>query len=695
MSAYTYDFGVNIARGFVSELARTTLSVSALVGSMYALMQADTEYINTMKRNQVAFGGYVNALKMMQWTADKIASGKAPFEQDDLIAGARSLQRAGIDVRKNFDLIAKSADAIGGNFSDIAEVVRTGNFSALAEAGIITDRMAISMERWGYTAQQSSQKVLSILKEAERRNMFENTIKSIPQIMLRFKQFGKEFLRAIVGDPKDPNGFMYGIRKTLTEVADFMYKSLEKLKKVGAMIGAFLRFVVDVSYDFMKRVWRNVSSLLSINDKFWENFAEKLRSFQLWLAIARAKINKFFDDYGKQIKTIIKILLILRGINFALGIITSVATAIRSLAGLRAALSAVLTVAEVLFGRTLTAIMVGLGNGVRMALIEVAAAVSSAGGIIAVLKGAFASLGAVIMATPVGWLIAAIASVIAIGYLLWKNWDSLRDHWREICVYIFNIAKVIWNLIVITISLAVQAVVGLIKGMWTVIRFVFWDGPKFLLTKLWQLIKFIFTSVYNFVAGVFRSILDVVKSVLGPIWTDYLEPLANSVKAVFSSVYDSIAGFFNGIYNKAVAIIDKVKQKWADFKGWFSDIFSSDNVAKAANATGTYADSLSSATFGVPVGLSGTDPSAARNADATDRAERMAPANAPNPANYTPVPNNFKAPVGVSMDDMASASKKVVNVHAGAIQINASGMSVEQIKKLIREVLSEPDNKYR
>lgn len=308
MSAYSYDFGINIARGFVGELARTTLSVTALVGSVYALMDADTDLVDSMKRNQASFGGYVNALKMMQFTADKIASGKAPFDQEDIMQGARSLQRAGLNVAKNFDFVSKVADGIGSTFTDVAEMLRTGNFSALAEAGIITDRMAISMERWGYTATQASQKVLSILKTAESKNMFENSIRSIPQIMLRFKQIGKEFMRAIVGDPRDPNGFMTGFKKSLTEVADMMYRSLDKIRKAGAMIGSFLRFVVEVTFDFLKRVGRNVAGIFKMNDDFFKNFGERLRSFQLYLAITRAQINYFFDKYGEDIKKFLKVL---------------------------------------------------------------------------------------------------------------------------------------------------------------------------------------------------------------------------------------------------------------------------------------------------------------------------------------------------------------------------------------------------
>ncbi len=53
-----------------------------------------------------------------------------------------------------------------------------------------------------------------------------------------------------------------------------------------------------------------------------------------------------------------------------------------------------------------------------------------------ILSGGFTALGAAIMATPVGWLLAAIAAIAGGGYLIYKNWEPIKlffsDLWLEI-----------------------------------------------------------------------------------------------------------------------------------------------------------------------------------------------------------------------------------------------------------------------
>ncbi|QEE08598.1 phage tail protein [Bartonella kosoyi] len=58
---------------------------------------------------------------------------------------------------------------------------------------------------------------------------------------------------------------------------------------------------------------------------------------------------------------------------------------------------------------------------------------------------AFISLGVAIMTTPIGWIMAGIAALIGIGYLLYKNWDTvisfiskLWDSFASLCSNVFN-----------------------------------------------------------------------------------------------------------------------------------------------------------------------------------------------------------------------------------------------------------------
>jgi hypothetical protein len=49
---------------------------------------------------------------------------------------------------------------------------------------------------------------------------------------------------------------------------------------------------------------------------------------------------------------------------------------------------------------------------------------------------------------PVGWIIAAIAALIAIGILLWKNWDTISIKAKEIWGDVVNFFKGVWNMLI-------------------------------------------------------------------------------------------------------------------------------------------------------------------------------------------------------------------------------------------------------
>lgn len=48
------------------------------------------------------------------------------------------------------------------------------------------------------------------------------------------------------------------------------------------------------------------------------------------------------------------------------------------------------------------------------------------------LSGAFAKLGIAMMTTPIGWTVAAIAGLIAVGVVLVKNWDKISEWWSGV-----------------------------------------------------------------------------------------------------------------------------------------------------------------------------------------------------------------------------------------------------------------------
>ncbi|OLS02238.1 tape measure protein [Tissierella creatinophila] len=147
--------------------------------------------------------------------------------------------------------------------------------------------------------------------------------------------------------------------------------------------------------------------------------------------------------------------------------------------------------------------------------------------------------------TPLGWIILAIGAVVAAGYLLYRNWDKIKEKAKELGVnfgelkdkYITpvievlkNFGKILWDM-VLQIVESFKPLIETFKTIFNQIKDV-----------VIQLIP-ILMPIVAFIAGVF-----IVKIVYGFML------LANQVKAVIST----IAGVLNGLLRILSGVIDFV-----------------------------------------------------------------------------------------------------------------------------------------
>ena len=77
--------------------------------------------------------------------------------------------------------------------------------------------------------------------------------------------------------------------------------------------------------------------------------------------------------------------------------------------------------------------------GLPALTVAMAAAASAVG--LTGLASAFLTLGAAIMVTPVGWIIAGIAAIVAVAWVLYENWDWIAGWWSDLWDWIAGDAE--------------------------------------------------------------------------------------------------------------------------------------------------------------------------------------------------------------------------------------------------------------
>lgn len=156
---------------------------------------------------------------------------------------------------------------------------------------------------------------------------------------------------------------------------------------------------------------------------------------------------------------------------------------------------------------------------------------------------------------PMAGIVLAIGAVIAIGVILYKNWDKIK----AVAIAVGAKIKEVWNSIKTSVSNAAQAVGNKVSSVW--------ESIKTKTSAAWNWIKEKITTPFRVAKETIASVADSIKIKIGGAWDTIKEKTGNAWK----SIRDKIVAPFTWAKDKIDAIVEKIK-------GWFpiqlGDLFS-------------------------------------------------------------------------------------------------------------------------
>lgn len=160
-----------------------------------------------------------------------------------------------------------------------------------------------------------------------------------------------------------------------------------------------------------------------------------------------------------------------------------------------------------------------------------------------------------VLTSPITWVIAAIAALIAIGVLLYQNWDTVvefaKTAWQGLCDFISGIC---------------QSIGEFFSGLWTKLQEIFepigqWFSEKF--QQAWDAIVNIFTPIGSWFGQRWADVTSALANI-GAWFTDMFQKAWTGLTNIFSK----LGSWFGERWNDVTSVL-------ANVSSWFGNMFTS------------------------------------------------------------------------------------------------------------------------
>ena len=162
-------------------------------------------------------------------------------------------------------------------------------------------------------------------------------------------------------------------------------------------------------------------------------------------------------------------------------------------------------------------------------------------------------LNTAMLASPITWVVAGIAALVAAFVILWNKSEGFRNFWIGL-----------WEAIKTAVAPVVEWIKEAFSTAWDYIKGV-WEQVQPYFSAIWEGIKAVFSVVADVLGAYFETAWSSIQAVWNVV-VAYFTMIWENIKAVFSVVQSVLSGDFQGAW-------EAIKSIWGNVKTFFSTVW--------------------------------------------------------------------------------------------------------------------------
>jgi phage-related protein len=170
--------------------------------------------------------------------------------------------------------------------------------------------------------------------------------------------------------------------------------------------------------------------------------------------------------------------------------------------------------------------------------------------VITAVRTAFMIFNATLLANPITWIVLAIVALIAVGVLLYKNWDTVKAYAQQL----WDKLKQVWEGIKTAISTAVTNIITAVSNWWNNMK----TGFSNMMTSIGQAVSSGVQSVIQFFVSLPSKILGAIIYLTGFLIGAFIGLMIEIGIAVKNGIV-AVVTFFSQLPSKVMSFITNLK----------------------------------------------------------------------------------------------------------------------------------------